>query len=124
MLNNMNKKTLVMGASDNPDRYSYLATNKLKKHGFEVIAFGKKEGSIFDTKIETILPIAKDIDTITLYLNPMNQREYYDFIISTKPNRVIFNPGTENPELETLLTKNSIPFEEACTLVLLSTGNY
>ncbi len=118
------KKTLVIGASDNPGRYSYLAVKKLLEHGHEVIAIGKKEGQIDTVKIETGLPQLKDIDTVTLYINPMHQAAYYDYILSLKPQRLIFNPGTENNELSSLAIKNNIQPLEACTLVMLSTEQY
>lgn len=120
----MNKKTLVIGASLNPSRYSNLVIQKLIAYGHEVVAIGKRAGEIAGIKIDTEQLSYNDLDTITLYLNPMNQKEFYNYIISLKPKRVIFNPGTENPELYKLLKENNIPFEEACSLVLLSTNQY
>lgn len=118
------KKTLVLGASTNPARYSNMAINKLKAHGHEVVAVGNKSGMVNGVVINDT-PIKIDgIDTITLYLNPTNQVQYYDYIIQTAPKRVIFNPGTENEELETKLIEAGIKPMEACTLVLLSTGQY
>lgn len=124
--NNMSpsKKTLVLGASENPARYSYLAVNRLLDHGHDVIAIGKSKGMIRDKPILNEQVPATDVDTITLYLNPTNQQKYYDYILATKPKRIIFNPGTENTELETLAEKAGIETMEACTLVLLSTGQY
>jgi uncharacterized protein len=119
-----NKKTLVLGASENPARYSYLAINRLKNNNHPVIAIGKKKGTVAGVAIETEKTEAIDIDTITLYLSPQNQKEYYDYIISLHPKRIIFNPGTENDELAGLALKNNIKTIEACTLVLLSTGQY
>lgn len=118
------KKTLVLGASENPVRYSYLAVNRLLDHGHEVIAIGKSKGMVRDTPIITEQASVTDVDTITLYLNPVNQRKYYDYIIATKPKRIIFNPGTENIELEALAEGAGIETMEACTLVMLSTGQY
>lgn len=118
------KKTLVLGASSNPDRYSFLAVNKLVKNNHPVVAIGKRKGKVGETEIETEQKPIADIDTITLYLNPQNQKPYYDYILSLKPKRIIFNPGTENPELYELAKKNNIPIMEACTLVLLSTNQY
>lgn len=118
------KKTLVIGASLNLSRYSNLAIHKLIAHGHEVVALGKKTGNIESVEIDTEKVSYKDLDTVTLYLNPTNQIEFYDYIISLKPKRVIFNPGTENPEFYQILRKNNIPFEEACSLVLLSTNQY
>ena len=118
------KKTLVLGASENPARYSNLAINRLKNHQHPVVAIGKKEGVVAGIPISTKKIEAADIDTVTLYLNPALQKEYYDYIISLHPKRIIFNPGTENDELATLAIENNIKPIEACTLVLLSTGQY
>ncbi len=120
----MNKKTLVLGASTNPSRYSYLAIQRLISNKLEVKALGRKEGEVNSVKIHTVKKIFKNINTITLYLNKKNQVEFYDYILEIKPKRVIFNPGTENVELENLLFKNNIAFEKACTLVLLGIGKY
>ena len=118
------KKTLVLGASSNPARYSYLAINRLRNHGHPVVAVGRKVGKVMDVDLQKEkLPI-EDVHTITLYLNPTNQREYYDYILSLRPKRIIFNPGTENEELYDLADKHNIPYMEACTLVMLSTGQY
>ena len=118
------KKTLVLGASANPATYSYLAVNKLSRFNHPVIGIGKRKGKAGDIEIDTEQKPFTDIDTITLYLNPKNQKQYYDYIISLKPKRIIFNPGTENPELYELAKQNNIQVMEACTLVLLSTGQY
>lgn len=118
------KHTVVLGASPNPQRYGYLAVNRLRSHGHPVTAIGKRSGEIGDTPIIEEHPALEGVDTVTLYLNPMNQVPYYDYILSLKPKRVIFNPGTENPELERLLRENGILAQEACTLVLLSTGQF
>ena len=118
------KKTLVLGASENPARYSYLAINRLKNNQHHIIAIGKKAGMVAGIPIQTEKIKATEIDTITLYLNPAHQKEYYDYIISLHPKRIIFNPGTENDELAELALKNNIKPIEACTLVLLSTGQY
>jgi predicted CoA-binding protein len=120
----MGKKTLVMGASENKGRYSNLATNNLVGRGHEVVAIGKQAGKINGVAIETQKLPFENIDTVTLYLNPNNQKQYYDYIVSLHPKRVIFNPGTENDEFENLLETNGIKTQEACTLVLLSTGQY
>ncbi len=118
------KKTLVLGASDNPSRYSYLAINRLRSKGHEVVAVGRKETSVKDVKIEKLPANFSDINTVTLYLNPKNQKEYYNYILSLHPKRIIFNPGAENEELADLARKNGILPLEACTLVLLSTDQY
>ena len=119
-----NKKTLILGASQNPERYSYLAVNKLSANHHPVVAIGRKKGNVGDVEINTEQKLLTGIDTVTLYLNPQNQKPYYDYIISLKPKRIIFNPGTENEELYTLAKQNGIEVMEACTLVLLSTGQY
>lgn len=118
------KKTLVLGASDNPARYSYLAITRLRNNLHPVVAIGKKAGVVAGIPIETEQKPLQDIDTITLYLSPGHQKQYYDYIISLHPERIIFNPGTENDELAALALKNNIKPQEACTLVLLSTGQY
>lgn len=120
----MQKKTLVLGASDNPERYSYLAVKKLMAHQHPVVAIGRKATTIGNIKVETALQPQADIDTVTLYLNPTAQKEYYDYILSLKPKRIIFNPGTENDELYDLAKANHIEPVEACTLVMLGTGQY
>ena len=118
------KKTVVLGASDNPARYSYLAVEKLNRYGHPVVAIGKKEGQVGATHIITAHPDEKEVDTVTLYLNPQLQKQYYDYILSLHPKRIVFNPGTENEELYDLAKKNGIEVMEACTLVLLGTGQY
>jgi predicted CoA-binding protein len=120
----MNKKTLVIGGSENPERYSNKAIRKLRLHGHEVLSIGAKKGRVEDVRIQTEKTSFSDIHTVTLYIGPKNQPEYYDYILSLKPSRVLFNPGTENIEFEKLLTENNIDFEEACTLVLLSIDQY
>lgn len=118
------KKTLVMGASTDPGRYSYKAIKMLQRYGHPVVAVGKRADELDGLKIEKEHVEFDSVDTVTLYLNPMNQRQYYDYIISLQPKRVIFNPGTENPELYTLLQQNNIEIEVACTLVMLSVNQY
>lgn len=120
----MKKKTLVMGASLKPERYSNIAINRLVNYNHEVIAFGLKYGEEKGVKIDTELMPYKAVDTVTLYLNPKRQETYYDYIIGLNPKRVIFNPGTENPEFYNILKQNDIKFEAACTLVLLATNQY
>ena len=119
-----NKKTLVLGATTKPEKYAYLAVTKLVEKGHSVIAIGQNQGEVEGVKIYTKqIPLA-NIDTVTLYLNPKRQVEYYNYIIETKPKRVIFNPGTENPQFYQLLQSNGIKVEVACTLVLLATNQY
>ena len=121
---NEQKKTVVIGASDNPSRYSYLAVERLTQYQHPVIALGRKQGSIGNTSILTDRPSIEAVDTVTLYLNEQNQKDYYDYILSLHPKRIIFNPGTENDELFDLAKANGIEALEACTLVMLSTGQY
>ena len=118
------KKTLVLGASDNPSRYSYLAVQRLRSHGHPVVAIGRKNTKVGDVIIEKEQKPFDNIDTITLYLNPQHQQEYYDYILSLKPNRIIFNPGAENDELTRLARARGLKTSEACTLVMLSTNQY
>jgi uncharacterized protein len=118
------KKTVVLGASNNPARYSYLAVKRLLAHQHPVVAIGKRKGAIDGIEIETDHVPVGDVDTITLYLNPMNQQEYYDYIFDLKPRRIIFNPGTENDTLIQRCEENGIEPVIACTLVMLSTGQY
>jgi len=120
----MKKKTLVLGASLKPNRYSNYAIHKLVNKDIAVVAIGLKKGIVAGVEIQTELVTGNDIDTVTLYLNPKRQEEYYQYIISLNPNRVIFNPGTENNEFYSLLKKENIQVEVACTLVLLSTNQY
>ena len=117
-------KTLVIGATTNKDRYAYKAIQSLINKTHQVVAIGTKEGMALDVKIETTKFPFTGIDTVTLYLNPKNQEEYYDYIISLKPRRVLFNPGTENPAFYEILKQNNIEFDVACTLVLLATNQY
>lgn len=120
----MSKKTLVLGASLKPNRYSYYAIERLVANQHEVVAVGLKPGEVAGiTVVAELLPY-KNVDTVTLYLNPLRQKDYYQYIIDLRPNRVIFNPGTENPEFYALLKENAISFEASCTLVLLSTNQY
>lgn len=118
------KKTLVLGASDNPSRYSYLAIQRLRSYGHPVVAIGRKNTKVADVNIDKEKQPADDVDTVTLYLNPTHQKEYYDYILSLKPKRIIFNPGTENDELVKLAKEKNIQPLEACTLIMLSTGQY
>ncbi len=118
------KKTIVLGATPNPSRYAYLATKKLKAYGHEVLPLGIRKGEIEDIKIENNTPQYEGVDTVTLYLNADLQKQYYDYILSLKPKRIIFNPGAENFELVRLAKEQGIETELACTLVMLSIGNY
>ncbi|MGN6163093.1 MAG: CoA-binding protein [Flavisolibacter sp.] len=120
----MAKKTVVLGASANPARYSYLALKKLAAHKHPVIAIGRREGRIDDIIIHNDHVAEGGVDTVTLYLNPKNQVEYYDYILGLQPKRIIFNPGTENEELIRKAKDNNIEPFIGCTLVMLSTGQY
>lgn len=118
------QKTLVLGASLKPDRYSNLAVKRLVENAVPTEAFGLKEGLINGVQIKTNFDDFQEIHTVTLYLNPKRQAAYYEAILKLKPKRVIFNPGTENPEFYGLLQEEGIKVEVACTLVLLATGQF
>lgn len=120
----MENKTLVIGASTNPNRYSNIAIKRLRDKKISVLALGLRKGKVLDVAIDDEKLAYKNIDTVTLYLNPQRQEEYYNYIIGLNPRRVIFNPGTENMEFVELLKENNIESEIACTLVLLSTNQY
>ncbi|PUZ27544.1 hypothetical protein GA0116948_103176 [Chitinophaga costaii] len=124
MADHQGKLTVVLGASPHPDRYSYLAVNRLTQHGHPVVAIGLRAGVIGDTLITAAHPALDNVDTVTLYMNAEKQKQYYDYILSLHPKRIIFNPGTENPELVKLAQQAGIEHPYACTLVLLSTGQY
>lgn len=117
-------KTLVIGASTNPSRYSNMAINRLQLFKKGVRALGLRTGEVGETQIINEKIPFHDIDTVTMYVGPQNQPDYYDYIIDLKPRRVIFNPGTENPELYAKLDEVGIEHFEACTLVMLNTGQY
>ena len=117
-------KTLVLGASLNSERYSHKAILMLRKANIPVVAFGLKKGVVSDIEIDTRLKSYKTIHTVTLYLNPKRQEAYMEYILGLNPKRVIFNPGTENPDFYKLLERYNIQYEIACTLVLLSTNQY
>jgi uncharacterized protein len=118
------KRTIVLGASEDPDRYSQMAIQRLAGKGHDVIAVGLTKGEIFGKKIYTPKDTFIDVDTITMYVGPRNQPFWYDFILSHNPKRIIFNPGAENPELEKMANEKGIETLNACTLVMLSIGNY
>jgi len=119
-----NLKTLVLGASPNPTRYAYLATQRLDNEGYTVIPLGIKEGKIGKIDIVTKQDVWKNVHTITIYLSAERQKSYYEYILSLNPQRLIFNPGAENLELVALAQEEGIETIEACTLVMLSVGNY
>lgn len=118
------KATLVLGASPKEERYANRAVYSLLAHGHPVVAVGARSGSIGSTPILTDLPADLEVDTVTLYLSAANQRGWYDRLLALRPRRIIFNPGAENPELAALAARSGIGTEEACTLVLLATGQY
>lgn len=119
-----NKPTVVIGVSPNADRYSYKATISLQQHQQPVFPIGIRNGQINGLTIITDKPNLENIDTVTLYVGPDNQAAWIDYIFSLKPKRIIFNPGTENPEFEALAESKGIEALEACTLVLLSINQY
>jgi predicted CoA-binding protein len=118
------KKTLVLGASDNPSRYSNMAIHELVDHQHPVVAVGKRNTRVGDVEIHKDHVAEPGVHTVTLYLNPKNQVEYYDYIMELRPRRIIFNPGTENEELISKAKANNIEPVIACTLVMLATGQY
>lgn len=118
------KKTLVLGASPNPSRVSHTAVYRLQANGHEVLALGLRSGQIDGVDIQKGRPDFQNIHTITLYLNPQRQIEYYDYILQLKPKRLVFNPGTENPELMRLAKENGIEVSIGCMLVMLATAQY
>ncbi len=118
------KTTVVIGASENTDRYAAMAVSKLNRFGHTVFPVGLHNGTIHGFPILTDKPFIPDVDTVTLYVRPEIQQTLYDYILSLKPKRIIFNPGAENPELEKIAAEKGIETVEACTLVLLSIGNY
>ena len=118
------KKTLILGASTNPSRYSYLAAKRLVNHGHSIINVGQKSGEVANQQIEKANTIHSDVHTITMYIGTSGQKDLYNYILDTNPKRIIFNPGTENPELAKLANQKGIETLEACTLVMLSTNQY
>lgn len=118
------KKTVILGASPNPSRYSNRVVKRLTSNGYEAVPIGIRKGEIDGIKIITETPFVRNVHTITLYLNPARQKAQYDYIFSLQPERIIFNPGTENVELMQLATAKGINVEVACTLVLLAVGEY
>ena len=120
----MRKKTLVLGASTNPERFAYMAVRKLKYSNVPVVAVGLREGEISGVRIEKPFPKFDEIHTITLYIGPKNLPAYYDYILGLNPKRVIFNPGTESPEFAAILEAAGIEVVHACTLIMISNNQY
>jgi len=120
----MKNKTLIIGASLNPERYSYKAAKRLLENGHYIHMLGNKAGTLFDHEIAKLQTPFTDVDTVTMYVSAKKQEGYYEYIISLKPRRVIFNPGTENTAFAEQLESHGIKTEESCTLVLLATNIY
>jgi predicted CoA-binding protein len=120
------KKTVIIGATTNPGRYAYLAAQMLTNYQHDIVPVGLKEGAVFGKEILDILekPPVGDVDTVTLYIGPQRQPEYYQYILNMKPKRIIFNPGTENDEFIKMAEAQGVEALEACTLVMLRTGQY
>ncbi len=119
-------KTVIIGSTPKPYKYAYQAAQMLDERDLEFIPMGIQEGGVLGREIENIFdkPFIDDVDTITLYINPTRQKEWYDYLLSLAPKRIIFNPGTENQELKNMAEKKGIKCLEACTLVMLSIGSY
>jgi uncharacterized protein len=122
----MNKKTVIIGATTNPSRYAYMAAEMLTNYKHQIVPVGIKKGEVMDQPILDInaKPTINEVDTVTLYIGPQHQPEHYDYLLSLKPKRFIFNPGTENPEFEKIIEVSGAEAIEACTLVMLRTGQY
>lgn len=120
------KKTVILGASPNPSRYAYTAAGMFHERNMPFVPVGIKKGNVFGHEILDLRsePAIEDVHTVTLYIGPHNQKEWYNYILSLKPKRIIFNPGTANPELYTMAAENNIEVVPACNLVMLSTGQF
>ena len=122
----MAKKTVIIGATPDRSRYAYLAAQMLTEYDHEIVPLSIKKGEVFGKEILDLRkrPSIENVDTVTLYIGPQNQPEWYDYIISLKPKRIIFNPGTENDQLEKLAEEKGIEAVEGCTLVMLRSRQY
>lgn len=122
----MGKKTVIVGATPNQSRYAFLAANMLREYNHDIVPMGIKQGEVAGKEILDIRkkPVVNDVDTITLYIGPRHQPEWYDYLLSLKPKRIIFNPGTENDEFEKLAESKEIEVMQACTLVLLRSHQF
>jgi predicted CoA-binding protein len=120
------KKTVIIGATPNRGRYAFLAAQMLKEYRHEIVPVSIKTGDVLGEEILDLRkkPLIKDVDTVTMYIGPQNQPEWYDYILSLKPKRIIFNPGTENDEFEKMAEERGIEALEACTLVMLRSFQY
>lgn len=122
----MNKKTVIVGAVANPHRYAYMTAERLAEYGHDIVPVGVKKGEINENKILNISdkPAIPGVDTITLYIGPQHQPQWYDYLLGLKPKRIIFNPGTENLEFARLAKERGIETVNGCTLVMLLTNQY
>lgn len=118
------KKTMVLGATPNRKRFAHICVKSLMRYDYPVIPVGIKEGKIAGVPIQVGKPQIKDLDTVTVYLNPENQKDYYDYLINLGPRRIILNPGAENEELRAIAEKEGIDVIEDCTLVMLNSGQF
>lgn len=118
------KKTIIIGASPNKERYAYKATALLASKGHEVVPVGVREGQIAGLDIVSGQPPVKEVHTVSLYIGPQRQEPYYEYILNLKPKRIIFNPGTENPELETKAKKQGVETVNNCTIIMLNINEY
>ena len=117
-------KTLVIGASENTSRYSNIAINMLAEYKHEVVGIGSKAGNVAGVEFGTEQVPFSDIDTVTMYVGPQNQEKVIPYVLDLKPRRIIFNPGTENQTFANAAEKQGIEVVEACTLVMLRTGQF
>ena len=124
MTTTTDKPTLILGATPNPQRYAYVAAERLRRAGHSIIPVGIKTGRVQGQEILHGLPDVPEVDTVTLYVGARHQPDYYDWLLRVAPQRMIFNPGTENPELETMAREAGIEVVRGCTLVMLGTGQY
>jgi uncharacterized protein len=120
------KRTVIIGATTDRSRYAFLAAQILSQYQHEIVPIGIKKGEVFGAQILNIFekPVVKDVDTITMYIGPHRQPEWYEYLIGLKPKRIIFNPGTENDVLENMAEEKGIEVVEGCTLVMLRTNQY
>jgi len=115
-------RTLVIGASEKLERYSNKAIRKLLRYGHQVVPLALRAGEVKGLHFETGFPDLEDVHTITMYIGPQRQTPYYDYILKLNPQRIIFNPGTENEELMKLTAKQGIKNVTDCTGVMLDSG--
>ena len=117
-------KTLVVGGSTKPERFSFRAIQKLVRYGHEVVSIGLRGGEVSGVRIWKERPAFEDIDTVTMYVGPERQPEIYGYLLGLKPRRIIFNPGTENGEFERMAHSDGIETIRHCTLVMLDQGEF